>query len=135
MNLHRSPRPIVLVEDHVQLRNSIGAFLTHGLEDVVILETDRGEGALSILCGTPPALVFIGVRLGSPRDLALVRRIREIRPEVPIVALVDEWEMPGADRLRDVGANACLGKNDLAERLVPTAKAALAAFDCSEVAL
>ncbi len=53
----------------------------------VIGESGPQEKKLLGLELTPPDVIIIDIDLGAPRDLALLRRIKEVAPAVPIIAL------------------------------------------------
>ena len=74
----------VLVVDH---EAQIRSFLTRALSQYKVIEAGDGNEALEIIQNTPPDLVIADIRMPDMDGFALLGRLRESDPNVPVVAI------------------------------------------------
>jgi DNA-binding NarL/FixJ family response regulator len=109
---------LILVEDHVMVRQSIRTFL-EGAGLIVIGEAGTGEEALHLTFALNPDVVVMDIHLPDMNGIEATRRIRRQHPSVRIVILTAYNEMGYRRALDEVGIQAFVVKTaELAELLV-----------------
>lgn len=74
---------VLVVDDEPQVRS----FLVRALSQYKVVEAGDGNEALEIIQGTPPDLVLADIRMPDMDGFALLGKLREIDPNVPVVAI------------------------------------------------
>lgn len=103
--------------------------------DLVSLEPDldlcgaegSAEEALAALESAPCDLVLTDVRLPGMDGIALTKRLRETRPELPVFVVSGHEDDVYVKRALEAGATAFLSKRDLSRTLVGAVREALGA--------
>ncbi|MEX0755844.1 MAG: response regulator [Actinomycetota bacterium] len=93
-----SPVRVLVVDDNEGFRESLVALLATD-ELVVVGEADSGEQALDVAPGLSPDVVVMDVRMPRMDGVEATRRMKELLPEVGIVALTGN---EGQDVVRDM---------------------------------
>lgn len=108
---------LLLVEDHVMVRQSIRAFLTsEGIE--VVGETGTGEQAVQLALDLNPDIVIMDVRLPDISGVEAARRICRQSPHMRVIALTAYNEKAYQRALIEAGADAFVLKTaELSELL------------------
>jgi len=103
-----STKKVLVVDDEAGLRMTIGANLE--LEGFEIVEAESGEQALELITAQPFDLVLSDIRMPGMNGVELFRKIRALRPDMPVV-LMTAFALEGLvqDALRE-GAFAVLPK-------------------------
>lgn len=79
--------PILLVEDNVLFRKSLGDMLRHRFPEIEIAEAGDGEEALRKLETMNAELIFMDLRLPGMSGLEATRRIKQANPGRKVVIL------------------------------------------------
>jgi two-component system invasion response regulator UvrY len=82
-----SQRRILIVDDHSELRRVMRELLTDRVSDVEIGEAADGDEACRLVARDPWHLVLLDLSLGSQRGLDTLRRLKQIRSEVPVLIM------------------------------------------------
>jgi DNA-binding NarL/FixJ family response regulator len=108
---------LLLVEDHVMVRQSIRTFLeAAGLE--IVGEAGTGKDAVRLADELSPDLIVMDIHLPDVNGIEAARRIRRQRPNTRIIALTAYNEKAYQEALQEVGALAFVLKTaELAELL------------------
>ena len=77
--------PILVVDDEAAIRRSLEGILKDEGFGVVLAED--GERALKLMAETTPALVLLDIWMPGPDGLAILKRIKDIYPEVPVIMI------------------------------------------------
>lgn len=85
---------VLIVDDEAAFRQ----FAREALTTVAVLEAADGEAALHIVEDSPPDLVITDVAMSGMDGPALLQRLREVRPELPVLAISG---FVGADEVRE----------------------------------
>lgn len=99
---------ILVVDDSEPNRMLLREILVPlGLE---VVEACRGDEAVSIVCLTPPALVFMDIAMPVMDGLTATRELRGLGYQMPVVIVTAFQEEDFAAPAREAGANAYLSK-------------------------
>ncbi|MCA9905814.1 MAG: response regulator transcription factor [Anaerolineae bacterium] len=95
---------LLLVEDHVLVRQSIRAFL-QGAALEVVGEASTGTEAIQLAIELEPDLVIMDIHLPEMSGIEATRRIRQQCPNVRVIALTAYNEKAYQRALQDAGAD------------------------------
>jgi len=94
---------ILIVEDEANVRTVLADVLRPLAR--AVLEAENGEKALALLEAHPVRLVVIDFVLPDVDGLSLINRLREERPQIPIILISGYLSQPaGDDMLAKTGA-------------------------------
>ena len=82
-----SQRRILIVDDHGEIRRVMREILTDRLAEVEIGEAADADEACRLVAREPWQLVLLDLSLGSQRGLDTLRRLKQIRTELPILIM------------------------------------------------
>ena len=104
MPKEKVPTPVVLVvDDEVLIRWS----LSEGLSDsgFVVRQASTGSEARTVLqaFAGEPLVIVLDLRLPDVADLSLLRDLRLLRPDVPIIMMTAHGSPEDAARARELG--------------------------------
>ena len=104
MPKEKVPTPVVLVvDDEVLIRWA----LSEGLSDsgFVVRQASTGSEARTVLqaFAGEPLVIVLDLRLPDVADLSLLRDLRLLRPDVPIIMMTAHGSPEDAARARDLG--------------------------------
>ena len=114
-------RRVLFVEDEGALRNSYERFFT-GRYDMTFAST--GAEGLARLAQTPPDVLVLDLRLPDTDGIALLQKIRQSHPKLPVVVTTAYVSMEPLMSVLDLAHSAYLVKpfdlNELAARIDAT---------------
>jgi DNA-binding NtrC family response regulator len=113
---------VLVVDDEQVLAGAIGDYL--GRHGHAVTVTSSGEEALKIIDREPPDIAVLDYRLPRMDGLAVLRKIKETRPEIKVIMLTAHGSVEGAVDAMKLGAYDYLTKPvDLEELRLVVAKA------------
>lgn len=118
----RSPLRLLLVDDHAVVREGLRRVLEatdHGWQ---IAERGSGLEALELLRNERFDLVVVDLSMPGMGGLELIRRIRALTPQLPVLVLSMHAEEEYALRAFKAGANGYVTKDSAAQELVNAAR-------------
>lgn len=95
---------LLLVEDHVLVRQSIRAFL-QGAAFEVVGEASTGSEALQLALALQPDLIIMDLHLPEMSGIEATRQIRRLCPNIRVIALTAYNEKAYQRALREAGAD------------------------------
>lgn len=117
---------LLLVEDHVLVRQSIRAFL-QGANFEVIGETGTGSEAVQLALELQPDIVIMDIHLPDMSGIEATRRIRRQCPDIHVIALTAYNEKVYQRALSDAGADGYILKTAEFSELVDTIQRVISA--------
>lgn len=133
MTAQRGRRVILVVERFGPLRDALAEMLIDAIPDVSVLKAASADRAVVLLARQRPVLAIVDGETGDAAAFSIVRRLRDARPCLPILALGHACEISHARDARSAGALRYLRKSDPPEYLVRAARLVLETIDPSRV--
>ena len=119
-------RRVLLVDDHPVIRQGIRRILTSAFTDLDVAEAETGEQAVA-LCETGVwDLVVLDLSLPGLSGLEVIRDVRQVQPQAPIIVVSVHPPHQFARRAMSVGAAAYLEKSAAPEEMVKAVTEVLA---------
>ena len=116
-------KPMVLVvEDHDEVRASLGSWLGATFPDHEIVQVTSGEEAVAVSHGHAPVLVLMDIALPKMNGIEATRQIKAERPATHVVMLTIHDEAEYRREAEAAGACAFVGKERAHAALVPVLK-------------
>lgn len=109
---------LFLVEDHDTVRQTLAALLNSEDDFVVCGQAASGEEALALLPDAGADMVLIDISMPGMDGLELLRKVREMWPDLPCLILSGHAESVYGDEARAAGAVAYIDKRRVRE-IVP----------------
>ena len=114
---------LLLVDDHPVLRAGLNALLSAELDLQVSAEASSAAEAVESIQHERLDLVLMDVSLRGSSGADATRRIKVLRPELPVLALSVHEEIPFVRMLLDAGASGYVLKRSACDELVRAVRA------------
>ena len=109
---------IFLVDDHPLVREWL-ANLIHQQSDLMVCgETDNAPTALSAIPAARSDLVIADINLKTSSGIELIKNLKELHPDVPVLVLSMHDESLYAERAVRAGASGYVNKRETAQKVV-----------------
>jgi DNA-binding NarL/FixJ family response regulator len=108
---------VLLVDDHPITRQGIGMLVNQEPNLTVCGETDNAPKALDLITQLSPDLAVIDISLKTISGLELVKNIKSLRPELPVLVMSMHNESLYAERALRAGARGYIMKNEPNEKI------------------
>jgi NarL family two-component system response regulator LiaR len=120
----KRPIRVMLVDDHAMVRTGLRQFLK-GFKDMELAgEASNGAEAVDICLQAAPDVVLMDLVMPDMDGSQATRRIRQLCPQVQVIALTSFQEQDMVERTLQAGAIGYLLKNVSAEELAGAIRAA-----------
>lgn len=117
---------VMIVDDHTMVRAAIG-HLIGGAEDIeVVSEADSGERALEKLREGGSDVILCDIHMPGMGGFETLRRARQSRPDLGLIALTAEADISLAREVIDSGVHAYVTKDAEPEELLAAIRKAAA---------
>src|ERR1017187_5700686 len=103
--------PILIVDDHLLVRQGLKQVLSHEFRDVVFGEAGTAEEALAQIQAKPWRLVILDVSLPDNDGFFVLRKIRASLPEAAVLVLSMHPDYLYAARSLQLGASGYISKS------------------------
>ena len=114
----RRCRRLLLVDDHPILREGFARLIDHESDLKVCGQADNPTKALAAIPTLKPDLVIVDIALKGMMGMELIKRIRGLHPEVPVLVLSVLDEGLFAERALRAGAKGYVMKQAAAEEVM-----------------
>ena len=113
----RAAISMVLIDDHVELREAIKQRIEMRTRFVIVGEAADGEAGIAMVERLRPQAVLVDVRLPGMGGPEVVRTIRRRWPAVQVLAMSSSTELDAIGSMLKAGAAAYLMKGDSVDDL------------------
>lgn len=114
---------ILIVDDHAIVRAGLKQFIAHEPDMVVAGEAESGEQAIAMVREAPWDVVILDISMPNQNGVDTLRRIKLIRPNLPVLILSGFPESQYAVNLMRAGASGYLNKDGAARDLIGALRA------------
>jgi DNA-binding NarL/FixJ family response regulator len=117
-----SPLPvkarILIVDDHVIVRQGIAQLVNREPDLDVCQEAGDADSAIAVLRETPVDLAIVDISLPGTSGIELVKLIRDMQPQLPVLVMSMHDEALYSDRAFRAGAKGYVMKQEATEKLL-----------------
>ena len=117
---------VLIVDDHPIVRQGLAQVLEQESDLVVCGEADTAEEALDAIAAKKPDVVIVDLLLKDGNGLDLIKTLRSIRPDLPILVLSMHDESLYAERALRAGAQGYIMKEQAADEMLTAVRKVLA---------
>jgi DNA-binding NarL/FixJ family response regulator len=117
---------ILIVDDHPMTRAGLTYLLNHQPDTVVSGEAENAAEALDLLAVSQPDLMLIDITLPGKSGLELIKDVKAIRPDLPMLVVSMHDESLYADRVLRAGARGYITKHEGGDKLMGAIRQVLA---------
>jgi DNA-binding NarL/FixJ family response regulator len=116
---------ILIVDDHPMTRQGLVTLIEHQPDWAVCFEAQNAEQALEAIAKTRPDLVLADISLPGKSGLELIKDIRALRENLPVLVISMHDESLYAERVLRAGARGYVPKHSGAAKIVEAIRAVL----------
>jgi NarL family two-component system response regulator LiaR len=109
---------VLIVDDHIQVRQGLRTFLSTCLDFEVVGEAGNGAHAIERCRDLRPQVAIVDMVMPGMDGPAVIQGIKDTCPEVHVVALTSFVDAEVASRALAAGASACMSKDAHPDTLV-----------------
>src|SRR5262245_22196942 len=109
---------VLIVDDHPMTRSGLAYLINHQPDMATCCEAQNAAQALEGVLQTKPDLVLTDFSLPDKNGLELIKDIRAVRPDLPILVISMHEESLYAERVLRAGARGYISKEEGGERLM-----------------
>jgi CheY-like chemotaxis protein len=113
------PQTVLVVDDYLVHRHIAGAIVAK-IPGLALAYAESGEQALDYLTRNHPALIVTDLQMPGIDGLALVEKVREQHPDIPVILMTAHGSEEIAMQALRAGASSYVPKRLLADDLAPT---------------
>jgi DNA-binding NarL/FixJ family response regulator len=116
---------ILVADDHAIVRRGWKQIVAEGFDQMVVEEIETGRGVLDALKDKSCQAAILDIDLPDMNGLDVLRQLKAIRPDLPVVMLSFHTEAEYAIRAFKAGASAYLTKDSAPDELLAALKKAM----------
>jgi DNA-binding NarL/FixJ family response regulator len=109
---------VFVVDDHPIVRQGLALMINAESDLTVCGEAEEAQSALQAIVTCKPDILIIDISLNGPDGLELVKHVRTIYPELPILILSMHDEATYAERALRARANGYIMKQEATEKVL-----------------
>ena len=122
MTANEIPRPvqkrIMVVDDHPMTRNGIADWIRREQDLSVCAEAQNAEQALDAVSKSKPDLVLTDITLPGKSGLELIKDLRAMQPDLPVLVVSMHDECLYAERVLRAGARGYIMKHESGDDII-----------------
>ena len=126
MNAPPGKKRIFIVDDHPLVREWLGNLIRQQPDLAVCGESESAPVALSSLASAQPDLVIADINLKGSSGVELIKDLKRLRPDVPVLVLSMHDESLYAERVFRAGARGYVNKRETAQKMIEAIRCVLA---------
>jgi DNA-binding NarL/FixJ family response regulator len=109
---------VLIVDDHPMMRQGLAQLIDNELDLKVVAEADTGGQGLDIVVAQKLDLAVLDISLPDRNGLELVKDIRSLKPELPVLIVSMHDEALYAERVLRAGARGYIMKQEGGKKLL-----------------
>lgn len=109
---------VLIVDDHPMTREGLVHLINHQADMATCCEAQNAREALEGVIASKPDLVLADYALPDKNGLELIKDIKAIRPDLPVLIISMHEESLYADRVLRAGARGYISKEEGGEKLM-----------------
>ena len=117
---------ILIVDDHPMMRNGLAQLIGNEPDLKVVAEADTAGQAIDIVAKQTFDLALLDISLPDKNGLELIKDLRSLRPEIPILVVSMHDEMIYAERVLRAGGRGYIMKQAGGEKFLAAIRQVLA---------
>jgi DNA-binding NarL/FixJ family response regulator len=122
-NIPRHPgdagkKTVFVVDDHPLLRQGLALLINQQQDLEVSGEAEEAQAAMQAICKKNPDILIVDISLNGPDGLDLLKNIRALYPDLPVLILSMHDEAIYAERALRARANGYIMKQEATEKVL-----------------
>ncbi len=118
MSASPGKKRIFIVDDHPLVREWLGNLIHQQPDLIVCGESESAPVALSSLAAAQPDLVIADINLKNSSGIELIKNLKTLHPDVPVLVLSMHDESLYAERVFRAGARGYVNKRETAQKMI-----------------
>ena len=114
---------IVLVDDHLLLRQGLANFLQREQGMNIVGQASDGESAVNLIRKVRPDIVLMDISMPGMNGIQATRIIHSELPEINIIGFSMYLENGQTAAMREAGAVNCISKSESSEAVITAVRA------------
>ncbi len=114
----RIKRKVLVVDDHPLLRQGLALLINQQHDMLVCGEAEEGHAAMQSIAEKRPDIIILDISLKGPDGLELLKSIRALYPDLPVLILSMHDEAIYAERALRARANGYIMKQEATEKVL-----------------
>jgi DNA-binding NarL/FixJ family response regulator len=121
-----SVKRVLVVDDHPMMRQGLAQLLDNEPDLKVCAEAESGSQAMSVLAAQKVDLILLDISLPDKNGLEIIKDVRALQPEMPILVVSMHDESLYAERVLRAGARGYIMKQEGGKKLLLAVRQVLA---------
>lgn len=118
MNSSSNKQRIFLVDDHPLVREWLTNLINQQPDLAVCGEAESGPPALAAISAQQAQLVIVDLNLANSSGIELIKDLRRLHPDIPVLVLSMHDESLYAERVFRAGARGYVNKRETAQKVI-----------------
>jgi DNA-binding NarL/FixJ family response regulator len=121
-----APRRILIVDDHPMMRTGLAQLIDNEPDLKVAAEADTAGQAINLVSKQKFDLALLDISLPDKNGLELIKDVRALRPEIPVLVVSMHDELIYAERVLRAGGRGYIMKQEGGEKFLHAIRQVLA---------
>ena len=122
----RAKKTVFVVDDHPLLRQGLALMIDRETDLMVCGEAEEAQAALKEIAALKPDILIVDISLKGPDGLDLLKNLRALYPDLPVLILSMHDESIYAERALRARANGYIMKQEATEKVLVAIRRILA---------
>jgi len=116
--VHSAKKTVLVVDDHPLMRQGLAMLINQQQDIQVCGEVEEAHGTMQAIAQKHPDIIILDISLKGPDGLDLLKGIRALYPDLPVLILSMHDEAIYAERALRARANGYIMKQEAAEKVL-----------------